>query len=125
MDVGFFLAAIAQYPQPAAVGPQPPHKLKADAVGRPRPDHVAEAEAKATHPKQIAIRRNESLTAELACAVGGDRPHRRIVLCDHDLASVAVDPAAGCIENAAHLSTAHRFEHVVREQRSFAEIYIR
>src|SRR5262249_7887279 len=104
MDVGFFLAAIAQYPQPAAVGPQPPHAIKADAVGLARPDHVAEAEAKAAHPKQIAIRRNESLTAELACAVGGDRPHRRIVLCDHDLASVAVAPPAGRIQNAAFLS---------------------
>ena len=103
MNVRLALLAVAEDLEPAWVAEQPADEVVGNAVGLPRADDVGESEADALKVEHVGVRADQSLAGELARAVGRDRQQGAIGLGDRRLSGVAVDAAAGGIDQPAEL----------------------
>ena len=87
------------------------------------PTTLPNRKQRAAQAEHVARTSDEQrLAGQLARAVGGDGHHRAVVLVRLELAEVAVDAAAGRVEDAARRRPAHRLDDVVGEQRALVEV---
>ncbi len=122
MNVGLALPAVAQDSQPIGLNAQPANKIEPDAVGLPGAHYVAEAERAGAQIEHCAIGRDQRLAGELAGAIGGDGNQRPEILLSFEILQIAIDAAAGGIEQIRRARAAHGFHNLLRQERAFAEI---
>ncbi len=103
-------------------GQQPAREVEADAVGLARADHVPEPETAAGEPEHVGVAGDERLASQLAGAVrrdGNQRPH---VLRPLARAELAVDAAAGGVEDPLGAGGAHRLDDRAGERGPLGEV---
>ena len=125
MDVRLALAAVAQDAQTIGLDAQAANKIEPDAVGLARADDVAETERAGPQIEHGAVGRDQRFAGELACAVGGDRNQRTKILLRFVIPQIAIDAAAGGIEQTRRAGAAHGFDDLLRQKGAFAEVDVR
>src|SRR5271168_683112 len=125
VDVGFTLQAVAQNAEFFRLLTQRPDKIKTNAVRLPGAYHISETKNAATDIEHMAIRANEHFAGEFAGAISGDRDHGAVIFASFDGSQIAVDAAAGGVEDALGGSEAHGFENALGEIGALAKIDVR
>src|SRR5215470_11698870 len=88
----------------------------------PRTHDIAEAIRTANKLEHVAIGTDQGLSCQLACAVRRNRSQWTVIFRDFLLAQVAIDAAAGGIENCPGARTPHGFNGIVGQAGALPEV---
>ena len=116
VDVRLALLAVAEDAKTFGFSGKAAHKVEAHAVGLAGTHDVPETENAGVQPKHGAIAGNQGFARELAGSIRGDGHHGSVIFGQRPIAGVAIDAAAGGIQETVQAGATHGFNHVVGEQ---------
>src|ERR1700733_8925739 len=94
-------------------------------MGLPGPNDVGEAKRGALQLEQVTVSAERRFACQLACPVSGDWLQRAVDLAYRCGARIAVDPAAGGVQDPPDSGYAHRLEDILGQIGSFPEVNVR
>ena len=122
MNVRLALLAVAQDSQTIGLNAQAANKIEADSVGLARAHDVAEAERAGAQIEHRAVGCDQRFAGEFAGAVGGDGNQRPEIFLSFVVLQIAIDAAAGGVEQIRRAGAAHGLDNLLRQQSAFAKI---
>src|SRR5438045_7629833 len=91
----------------------------------PGPNYIGKTKSAPDQVKHMAVRSDKTFAGQLTRTVGRDRNTRPVIFSKSDIGILAIDAAAGSVDDPARTGHAHRFQNILGEVSSFPEINVR